>query len=175
MARSKKIPHAPTGNVTGDTFLEFYDRLVEAVHAKDAAAMALANVYRAAERAGIDKKQLKRAYAESQKTADEREIDDGKFRQYMDWLGKPVGTQAEMFRGDPEAAQAPSPEASDKHDASQAHYAGHDAGRAGANIDSNPHQPGTEAFAEWRGGWGEGQAAAVAALGGATRRVPMPA
>ena len=98
MARGRKKADTPAmdGNVSRETFLEHYDAVTEKLRLKKEADSALANSYRAAERAGIDRKMLKRVRQEADLTAEERAIDERRRRLYLDWLGKPVGFQAEM-------------------------------------------------------------------------------
>jgi len=52
------------GNVTRQTFLEHHDIIVEKLRLKKEADSALGDAYKAAERDGIDKKELKRAIAD---------------------------------------------------------------------------------------------------------------
>lgn len=177
----KKSPVADThGNVSQATLLEFHDELVEAYRLKASADGALRNVYKRAEQAGLDRKTLKRAYTDAQKAENERQVDDERYRRYMAWLGKPIGTQAEMPlpNGETEGAEQPAngedTEAVAKHENNAAFEEGLSAGKAGANGASNPHEPGSEAMQSWSSGWAAGQKEAVMALGGATRRAARP-
>lgn len=170
MARPKKTPPEDQGNVTRAHFLEVFDELTKALRLKASADSAVAAVYKRAEHTGIDRKQLKRAYAESLKATDEREVDDRRYRQYLEWLGKPVGFQPELPVDPPDAAETA---AVAEHGNNQAFEAGVHAGKAGASLASAPYMVGTEEHQSYSLGWSKGQGEAVAALGGATRRTAV--
>ena len=160
------------GNVGRATFLECFDDVKEKLRLKKEADSALANSYKRAENAGIDRKILKKALHDAELSAEERVINDRRYRLYLDWLGKPLGTQADIFEtetaaepvanGHDTAAEA---EAVAKHQNNEAYEAGVAAGKAGADMASCPYQPGTEEHQVFSTGWSAGQAAAVAALG----------
>lgn len=179
MARSKKSQPETEGNVTRAHFLEVFDELTSALRLKASADSAVASVYKRAERTGLDRKQLKRAYAESLKATDEREMDDRRYRQYLEWLGKPVGFQPDLpidpagREIDPEA-DAAEDAAVAKHELNVAFTQGANAGKAGAAMASDPYAPGTEQHQQWSLGWSDGQKEAVQALGGVTRRRAVP-
>lgn len=176
MARGRKKTAAEITNVSKSDFLKFFDDLTSALRVKASADSALQNVYKMAEHAGIDRKQLKRAYAESQKTADERDRDHEKLRLYLEWLGKPIGTQATIDLGDESEKTEPETpedaEAAERHSRNQAFEQGVIAGKANANADSNPFIIGSAQAQDWSFGYAEGMKEGVAALAGTTRRVP---
>jgi ribosome modulation factor/uncharacterized protein (UPF0335 family) len=173
---ARAAPKMAAGNVTQQTFLSHYDTIIEKLREKKSADSALANAYKAAERDGIDKKELKRAVADAQLTTDERELRDRRYRQYMEFLDKPVGFQTGMdLNGDAAGQQATDAgqaaadaEALSKHREHDGYEQGFAAGKAGASTSSNPYDPGSDAFSGWHTGWAAGQADAVANLGGAT-------
>lgn len=177
MARGRPRAEAAThGNVVQSTLLEFHDELVEAYRLKASADGALRNVYKRAEQAGLDRKTLKRAYTDAQKAENERHVDDERYRRYMAWLGKPIGTQAEMPLPNGEGgedteqpANGEDTEAVAKHENNAAFESGVAAGAAG-NPNANPFDVGTENHQSYSLGWSSGQKQAVEALGGATRR-----
>lgn len=174
MARGRKKQDTPAmdGNVSRATFLEHYDTITEKLRVKKEADSALATAYKSAERNGIDRKALKRAREMADLTAEERSIADRRLRLYAEWLGKPLGFQAEM-PVEPAAANghAPAPdEASQKHENNEAYEWGVSAGKAGAAIESivSRYQPGSEEHQQASLGWSQGQKIAVESLGGAT-------
>lgn len=68
-------------------------------------------------------------------------------------LDSPLGTQFDFFKD------------VDVKDTVDARTAGKAAGKNGENADNNPHPQGTEQHAQWREGWGEGQAALAEKMG----------
>ena len=160
------------GNVTRQTFLEHHDIIVEKLRLKKEADSALGDAYKAAERDGIDKKELKRAIADGNLSSDELAARDRKYALYREWLDKPVGFQAEMDVAASPAANghdATEAEAVTKHENNKAFEAGVTAGKAGADLASCPFDPGSEEYQSFSLGWSQGQKAAVEALGGTTR------
>lgn len=162
MAKTRKAKDTPTmdGNVSRQTFLEHYDVITEKLRVKKEADSALATAYKAAERNGLSRKELKRARDTADLTAEERTINDRRYRLYLDWLGKPIGTQATADPAETEAVQ--------KHENNEAYEWGISAGKAGAALESMPYTPGTEEYQSAASGWAIGQKQAVEALGGAT-------
>lgn len=168
MARGRKpVEQPPQINVTQDVFLEFYDELTEKLRLKKSADSAVASVYKRAEAAGIDRKTLKRAYADSLLTDSERQRAEEIHRQYMIWLGKPVGFQGAMDLGQPAANGHDASPAVEKHQMNVAYVEGHNSGKAGHPVTNCKYDPGTEQHQQWSLGWAAGQKDAVAALGGA--------
>lgn len=158
------------GNLTQAVFLQHHDDVIEKLRLKKEADSALSNAYKAAGRNGVDIKELKRAIAMSALSAEERAMSDAKQRRYLEWLGRPIGTQATMFTEDdpqPNGHDRETAEAVHQHEQSEAYEAGVAAGKAGAAIESitSLYQPGTEEFQSASQGWAEGQRLAVAALG----------
>ena len=173
MARGRKAAETPAadGNVKRETFLEFYDLVTEKLRLKKEADSALATAYKAAERNGIDRKMLKQVRQEADLTAEERAINERRRRLYLDWLGKPVGFQAEM-PVEPAAANghAEPDEAGQKHASNEAYEWGVSAGQAGAAIDSitSRYEPGSEEYQAASSGWAHGQKLAVELIRGAS-------
>jgi ribosome modulation factor len=174
MARGRQKATAPDvdGKVRREVFVEHFDLVTEKLRLKKEADSALSNAYRAAERAGIDRKMLKQVRVEADLTAEERAINEKRRRLYLTWLNKPVGFQSEMEVA-PVAPVAnghaePPDETDQKHASNEAYEWGVSAGKAGAATDSCPYPPGSEEAQSWRGGWGAGQKIAVESLGGAT-------
>lgn len=188
MARRKAGEASPgpghNGGPSRATFLEHVDNIVDKLAVKRSADSALATAYKAAEKDGLDRKDLKFAIAEGGLSSDERELRHRRRMQYLEFLGKPVGTQTDMFteeaadqsagEGDPEAA-AEDEAAVARHELNVAFNQGSIAGKAGAQAASNPYQPGSEQAQSWSTGWSAGQKEFVTStLGGATRRAPAP-
>lgn len=175
MARGRKAAAATPqvdGNVTREAFLSAYDVVTEKLRLKKEADSALANAYRAAERAGVDRKMLKAVRAEADLSAEERAINDRRRRLYLQWLNKPIGTQAEMplpdAAGEANGHAEPPDEADQAHARTEAYEWGVSAGKGGAADSSCPYQPGSSEMQEWKSGWIEGQRVAVESLGGAS-------
>lgn len=163
------------GGPSQAVFLEHFDAIGEKLRVKKTADAALANAYKAAERDGLDRKDLKFAIAESLKGTDEREVSHARRLQYLAWLGKPVGHQGDIF-GAESAAPEPTPEdtaAVERHENNVAFQKGVEAGAAGAALASCPYEIGGEEYQQFSVGWSAGQAEAVRALGGATHRAPV--
>lgn len=172
MAKTRKAKDTPAmdGNVSRQTFLEHYDVITEKLRVKKEADSALATAYKAAERNGLSRKELKRARDTADLTAEERTINDRRYRLYLDWLGKPIGTQAdaEPTANGHATADPAETEAVQKHENNEAYEWGISAGKAGAALESMPYTPGTEEYQSAASGWAIGQKQAVEALGGAT-------
>lgn len=174
-ARGRPRKEREIVNYDQPTFLKHYDDITEKLRLKASADSALSTAYKAAERAGVDRKDLKRARGESEKTADERQRDADKLRQHMEWLGKPLGHQAGMDL----APQEPTPNGHDehpglavaveKHQNTEAFESGVSAGKAGSALAACPFEPGSEQYQSYSSGWSEGQRLAIESLGGATR------
>ncbi|MBR0682764.1 hypothetical protein GXW74_19890 [Roseomonas eburnea] len=81
---------------------------------------------------------------------------------YSEWMGKPLGTQAELFGATDD--QKPSEKATAQHAEWAAEEAGYDEGHSGAARDANPYPPGTLFAARWDAGWARGQADIVEGL-----------
>jgi hypothetical protein len=172
MPRPRKTP-PDGGNVTQATVLQFHDELTEALRLKAASDSKVANVYKRAESAGLDRKTLKAAHKDALKASNERLVDHERYCQYMRWLGVPVDETPDEpdETGDESAANGEDTEAVARHRGNKAYEEGVYAGKAGANMAaSNAYQPGTEEHQSFSLGWSAGQKEAVEALGGATRR-----
>lgn len=167
---------AEGGNVTRKTLLEFNDALTVALREKATADSAVANVYKRAETAGLDRKTFKKAHADALKAANERQVDHERYCLYMRMLGVPVGegdAEADGDKAGADQTEAGEAEAVAQHEANKAFEEGVYAGKAGANMAaSNSYQPGSAEHQSFSLGWFSGQKEAVEALGGATRRRP---
>jgi ribosome modulation factor len=170
MGKGRKKADSPAmdGNVSRETFLEHYDAITEKLRLKKEADSALATAYKSAERNGIDRKALKRAREMADLTAEERSIADRRLRLYSEWLGKPLGFQAEMPMETAAPAANGHDAAGEKHASNEAYEWGVSAGKAGAADGSCPYPAGSEEMQSWKNGWIAGQKIAVESLGGAT-------
>jgi hypothetical protein len=159
------------GNVTKASFLDHVTDLTEKYRIKKNADSALASAFKAAERDGLDRKELKRAMADRDLTTDELAVRDRKYAKYREWLNKPVGFQAELVPADaaPAARDPETAAAEERHAHSKAYEEGIAAGNAGADIASGRYAPGTEEAQQFSLGWSFAQQQAVARLGGTTR------
>ena len=109
----------------------------------------------------VYKSPLDRALEDDRKPASVREETSQQTIQNLIWLRKPVDFQAEMFDLD---TGDYTPEELDRIET-----IGFAAGKAGERADSNPNEPGSEAFVRWMAGWTDGQAAQVGAMGAPKR------
>jgi hypothetical protein len=166
---------AVDGNVAKATLLEHHDAIVTKLRLKKEADSALANAWKAAERDGISKKELKRVMDDNALTAEELAVRDRRHALYRAWLNRPVGFQSTMEMPASESEQpaaanghAAPDEADQQHARNAAFEEGVVAGKAGADLASCAYLPGTEEHQQFSSGWAAGQRQAVEALGGAT-------
>lgn len=152
-------------NVGKAEFLECYDDAIEAKANLDSARGKYQNVIKRAGTLGLNVAAFKRAIAESLRERDKREIDDRDMRKYMEWLGMPLGHQAEMFTNDnapkPNGHDPETSEADEKHALRVADREGYTAGKAGANVDSCPYELGSELAQVWHSSWHRAQSEQV--------------
>jgi hypothetical protein len=138
-----------TSNVTKATFLEFYDKFVAATIEAARTNAGLKAVKKAAKAAGIDVKELATAYKLSQQDRDTRDAAFDTRRRYMDWLGRPLGTQGEF---DLSTGSGDSPEdqaAAERHAIAEAYESGYVSGKLGAGSAFCPFDAGTEAHQQY--------------------------
>src|SRR6266566_8708780 len=142
-------------NVTQGTYLGF---LQEYRDADDAVAEAIGerkDLRKRIKGAGINLKAFDRARRDSDKSGEIREEEDRWYRRLMNWLGKPVGFQADMF------ADAPRTDADEaavaERQVEMAEEAGEIAGRNGVDRAKNPWSPGTSLWEIYDRGWMRGQ------------------
>jgi hypothetical protein len=114
-----------------------------------------------------------RARKEAEKSGDKREAEDREFRRYMDWLGKPLGFQTEMFTDAEAGVRAAAPNGHDlaavsEHQRNRVRLDGEAAGKGGRDRGTNPWSPGTLLYTEWDIAWSTGAEAL------AQSRVPEP-
>lgn len=183
MPRGKRSSDAPAstpavdGNIAKSTMLEHHDAIVTKLRLKKEADSALANAWKAAERDGISKKELKRVMDDNALTAEELAVRDRRHALYRAWLNRPVGFQSTMempaAAGDAEQPAAANghampDEADQQHARNAAFEEGVVAGKAGADLASCAYVPGTEEHQQFSSGWALGQRQAVESLGGTT-------
>jgi hypothetical protein len=158
--QSQEIPDT-YGNITQATFLQFVDEYMDVDAAVDQAVGMRKDLRKRIKGAGISLAAFDRARRESGKSEDMREQDDREFRRLMAWLGKPIGTQGDLFEppppndefeedGDDEAEYSPD-------QIYQTESAGRAAGEAGRPRDQNPWGVGSTMHARWDQGWMAGQ------------------
>jgi hypothetical protein len=152
--------HLAGSNVSRATFLEFVDAYSEADQAVAEKVGARKDLRARIKGAGFTLAAFDRARKEAEKSGDKREAEDREFRRYMDWLGKPIGFQTEMFT---EAATAP-PAPPNGHDLAQPSEIqqsrvrddGTIAGKTGRDRGTNPWSPGTLLYTVWDTAWAAG-------------------
>lgn len=152
----------PAGPVlTEEVFLEQVARVKGAQGAVETAKVRLASAYKTAKALGVNRKILNQALAlkEQGRRATQEEFDT--LQQYCTWLKAPIGTQFSLLER--ETADVKS---------GFAGSAGHVAELHGKTRDSNPHAPGSEAYAQWDQGWMRGQADIAEELGNGTAPPP---
>lgn len=162
-----------TPNLTKETFTEHFIKLKAAKGEVKEAASALADAravlkggYKRAEADGIDPKDMKWALEQDALDNDLRESSHRRRMTYMEFLGKPLGTQVSFdFAGAPGKGEEPEnqPETMTELQRHRIIDAGKSAG--GMRADSNPWVPGTYAHSLWAEGWQGAQAEMASKLG----------
>lgn len=147
------LAEAKSHNVTPDTFLKHYRAMRDAKRAKEDAGIAYARVQKAAKADGIDLEAYKLFERLTKIDSDEAEIQLRHAMEMMQWAGKPLGTQLDMFRVD---AQEPTSKTQREHAIWEAGDAGLVAGRDGQDREDNPHEPGSEEHVAWDKSWAKG-------------------
>jgi uncharacterized protein (UPF0335 family) len=158
----------PGANVTQATFLQFIDELDNADQMVAEAVGNRKDVRKRCVGAGLNIKAVDQARKVAEQSGDKREQHDRDFRQYMLWLGKPMGYQADWI--DPERRAPSSPNGEDltavsEHQQQQVERAGRAAGEAGRDRSSNPWSPGHLLAQLWDQQWLAGQEALARKIG----------
>lgn len=171
--RRRGKAEAPPSNVPDEVYLRHIDTISLAQIALEAAVTvqrekngALRNAYKLAKEDGCDIDAIRSASKLKKMDVGVVVTQHRTIARVLKLMQAPLGKQYDLFT-DVEVV-----------DQLEARAAGVHAGRNGEPADNNPHQPGTDEFADWRAGWGEGQAAIVAGMGKppvdeATRRVEL--
>lgn len=115
----------------------------------------LRNRYKVAKGDGVDVDSLKLAFRIAERSSGEVISEQRNVGRYLRIMGAPVGTQWNLFEDTQD-------EGVQKLDATAA---GEQAGREGADRDSNPHTPGSELWFQWNNGWNTGQDSIAQTLG----------
>lgn len=168
--RRRSPAEAPPSNVPDEVYLRHIDTIGLAQIALDAAVTiqkekngSLRNAYKLAKADGCDIDAIKLAAKLKKRDVGEVVSEHRVVARVLKLMEAPLGLQYDLF-ADVEVV-----------DQIDARSAGVHAGKNGEPADNNPHQPGTEQHADWRRGWGDGQAAIVATMGGGEMAVPDPA
>ena len=140
--------HAAIGDNSVDIgmALDFHDRYDDADQAVAEAVAARKDLRAAIKSAGIALSGFDRARRDRNRSGAVREAEHAEYLRQMQWLGKPVGTQA-GFNFDIE-----------ERDLGDIDSEGERAGFAGKRRESNPWTPRTEAADRWDEGWLRGDA-----------------
>jgi hypothetical protein len=148
--------HNAIPNVTQATFLQFIDEYHGVDQAVAEAVGMRKDLRKRIRGAGLNLAAFDRARTEAEKSGDKREDEDREFRQYMNWLGKPIGYQADWV-GAPPPPDGEDTAAIAEHQIHQVETHGRAAGEAGHNRGSNPWSPGTMLYTVWDESWMAGQ------------------
>lgn len=152
-----------TGHNSGvdpDTFVDFYRQLVEADTELAQAQSKRSNLLAKAKKAGVKLEQLKALRTLSK--MDDEDVQN-QFRtlfKYAAWIGKPIGTQADLFGADDD--QKPSDNAVSALALGEAKQRGYTDATHKAPRDNNPYTVGSDLAAEWDRGWHAGNEFMVA-------------
>lgn len=151
----------------GPTREQFLSFLTEYQERDDAVAEAVGerkDLRKRIKGAGFDLKQFDRARQDADMSGEKRSREDALYRRYMQWLGKPVGTQGDMFT---DSVPGESGDATlDVYQLKTVDNEGHAAGLRGDKIETCSYTPGTEAAARWMTAWQRGQQEKVEAMPG---------
>lgn len=160
MAQPLSSERAGNGITSGE-FLTYFDKhtdidqaLVEAQETVRSVRRRRKDLRNTMKADGINIAAFDRAYVDEKRSGEEREAEDKRYREFMAWLKKPVGTQSAMDFA---------PAEPNTHDLHKAETKGLEAGKRGDRADSNSYTPGTESFARYHAGWLRGQALKVQA------------
>jgi hypothetical protein len=99
-----------TSNITKATFLDLCREFAVAQETVSNALADRRDVKARIKEAGITPQLLERALKEAGREGDDRDALDIEYRRYMVWLGRPLGTQAELFEAHDPTANGPAPE-----------------------------------------------------------------
>jgi hypothetical protein len=162
-------------NLTQASFLQFIDELDNADQMVAEAVGNRKDVRKRCIGAGLNIKAVDQARKVAEQAGDKREQHDRDFRQYMLWLGKPMGFQANWI--DPDHGNAPAPNGQDmaavsEHQQQQVERAGRAAGEAGRDRGANPWSPGHVLAQLWDQQWLAGQEALARKIGPTESAVP---
>lgn len=136
-------------------FVDFYRQLVEADAKLKTAQSERSNLLAKAKKAGVKLEELKavRVLAKME-TADVKSHFHTLFK-YASWIGKPIGTQADLFGADDD--QRPSDEAVTALKLQEEEQRGYTDATQNAPRENNPHHQGTDLAAAWDKGWHKGR------------------
>ena len=165
IARSAAEKNAKAGHNSGEVPAETIARHIDLIkaseiewrEARDKAAElqgVLRNRYKVAKGDGVDIDSLKLAFRIAERAMGEVVSEQRNVGRYLKIMGSPLGTQWSLFE-EPDADGA-KPDATAK---------GEQAGREGADRDSNPYSPGTPDWFAFNNGWQAGQDTIAATLG----------
>lgn len=154
---------APASNVmSAEEFLACYRKIKDTKRLKDEASSAHKAAREDFKSKGGDLNALKIVdHLQSLDDAD-AELRMRETLRYAAWLDLEIGTQAELFDGEPQIDLTASVSA--QHREWQAEQDGYKAGKAGEPIDNNKFPGGSPLHVRWRAGWNDGQAALGAAM-----------
>jgi len=99
-------PKPDASKLTQDQLNEVYEEAIGLKSRMDTARSVYQNCFKRAETLGINRAALSRVIREAARDRDKREIDHQDFVRYMQWIGKPVGTQLAMDLGEPTSPTA---------------------------------------------------------------------
>lgn len=159
---AKKSKKGKNVGEASDQTLDMHINLIKAAEIewrelRDKASQAqgvLRNRYKVAKGDGVDVDSLKLAFRIAERSTGEVISEQRNVGRYLKIMGSPLGTQWSLF--DQEDEEGVTLDATAK---------GEQAGREGADRESNPYTPGKPDWFAWNNGWQTGQDAIAATLG----------
>lgn len=154
---ANSLAEARSHNVPPDVFLRHFREIRDCKTAHGDTGMALARAKKSAKGAGIDLDALKMLEKLADLDTDEAEMQLRHLQLYAKWIELPIGSQLNFF-GEPQPATVGAKAAAEQREW-VAGSAGYEAGKAGSERDTNPHQAGSVEHVAWDKSWTNGSKA----------------
>ena len=153
-AAAATLAEASSHNVPPAVFLKHYREIRDLKQAHAETGTAIARAKKAAKNDGVDLDALKILEKLADLDTDEAELQIKHLQIYAGWLELPIGTQLNIW-GKPEAATVDAKAAEEQREWA-AGGKGYEAGEAGHERETNPHEPGSAEYAAWDKSWARG-------------------
>jgi hypothetical protein len=154
------LSDAKSHNIEPATWQKHFQAICDAKRKHRETGEIVSAAKKAAKDAGIDMKVLKLTEDLAALESDEATERMRNLCQNMIWLGKPIGSQGELFPTPMAASETVDAE----QQAWEASEAGYEAGRTGARRGANPFPPGSGLHVAWDVSWIRGQETIAADL-----------
>jgi hypothetical protein len=154
------LPEEKSHTVDPAVWLRHFQAICDAKRAHRETAEIVSAAKKAAKGAGMNMRVLKLTEDLAALDTDEATVQMRHVFQNMIWLGKPLGTQGDLF---PTKMAAPEKVVAEREEW-EAGDAGYDAGKTGGRRDANPFQPGSPLYDTWDRQWLKGQAIIAAEM-----------